>query len=79
MKTKDMTNSKNNVYSGGRIFKQSKRYVMTHPKNSWDMNYHLYDKVENIEYLIDIDDIGEYETDMCCEDLKDFSWRQYAI
>jgi hypothetical protein len=59
------------------------------PQNSWDMNYHLLDTENNIEYLIDIDNItndineedgGLYiETLLNLEDLDeilDYAWQE---
>lgn len=34
------------------------RYVLTKSQNTYDTNYHLIDTHVNIDYLVDIDDIG---------------------
>lgn len=49
----------------GQIAKSSDdRYRLTEPQNTWDMNYHLIDMHNGVEYLIDTDDIGfdDYES-----------------
>ena len=46
----------------GQIAKSSDdRYRLTEPQNTWDMNYHLIDMHDGIEYLIDTGDIGFYD------------------
>ena len=38
-------------------------YTLTKPKNCYDMNYHLYDKNERKEYLVDIDSVWISESE----------------
>lgn len=41
----------------------NKDYILYSPQNSWDMNYHLLDNKNKIEYLIDICDVTDNEDD----------------
>lgn len=52
------------VFHGGKVITDQKDFVLTYPLNTWDTNYHLYDTLNNIEYLIDIDDVGSDDSDM---------------
>lgn len=40
-----------------------KNYKLYGPQHSWDTNYHLLDNEKKIEYLIDIDDVTNDESD----------------
>ncbi len=42
---------------------KKENYTLYGPQNSWDMNYHLLDDDKKIEYLIDIRDVTNDETD----------------
>ena len=48
-------------YNGGEVIVSTKTHILTSPLNCWDMNYHLYDTVLGIEYLIDIDDVDSFD------------------
>lgn len=54
------------------------RYVLTKPQNTWDMNYHLIDTHNNIEYLVDIDDIGYNDYDTYSDDELDCIYIFYS-
>lgn len=43
---------------GELVRSSDERYVLTKPQNTWDTNYHLIDRHNNVEHLVDIDDIG---------------------
>ena len=47
----------------GQISKKD-GFILTSPKNSWDMNYHLIDFDNRIDYLIDIDDVFDTYEEM---------------
>lgn len=64
-------------------------YALIRPFNSWDMNYHLYDKNGN-DYLIDIDNVcndeeernlyggiswEELSTLQDIEHIKEYAWK----
>ena len=53
--------TKRTVYNGGRVITENEQMILTYPNNSWDTNYHAYDKDNRIEYLIDINDIADTE------------------
>ena len=42
----------------GHTINKTDRYTLTHPNNSWDMNYHLIDHETGVDYLIDIEDVA---------------------
>ena len=50
-------------FHGAVVIIECDGYILTKPSNTWDTNYHLYDTLNNIEYLIDIDDVGYDESD----------------
>lgn len=52
------------VFHGATVITERDGYILTKPLNTWDTNYHLYNTLNNIEYLIDIDDIGSNENDL---------------
>ena len=43
------------------IIAENEKYLLKHPLNSWDMNYHLIEKETGKDYLIDIDDVASDE------------------
>lgn len=43
-----------------KLINSKKGYKLYRPYNSWDMNYHLIDTLDQVDYLIDICDI--YDT-----------------
>ena len=71
------------------IIASNKEYCLQSPYNEWDINYHLLD-MNGVEYLIDIEDVGEnkeeqekYDLSLCFDDLKElrinslieYSWK----
>ena len=58
--------TKRTVYNGGRVITENEQVILTYPNNSWDTNYHAYDKDNRIEYLVDILDVVGTEEE--CED-----------
>lgn len=48
------------------------RYVLAKPRNTWDMNYRLYDKVDALVYLVDVDDM---DIDLGFDELKELAWK----
>ena len=77
------------VFHGASVIKDEGAYILTKPMNSWDTNYHLYDTLNNIEYLIDLDDVGSDVSDLeyCLilfndlleldlNDLIEYSWKE---
>ena len=78
------------AFYGALVIKDEGELILTKPLNSWDTNYHLYDTLNKIEYLIDLGDIGSDESDLehCAilfndlleldlNDLIDCSWKSY--
>lgn len=53
--------TKRTVYNGGKVITENEQVILTYPLNSWDTNYHAYDKDNRIEYLIDINDVVDNE------------------
>jgi len=53
--------TKRTVYNGGKVITENEQVILTQPRNSWDTNYHAYDKEAGIEYLIDINNIADTE------------------
>lgn len=51
-------------YYGGAVLGETEAYILTHPQNPWDMNYHLYNIYTGTEYLIDIGDVQDKEEDV---------------
>ena len=43
------------------IIAENEKYLLKHPLNSWDMNYHLIEKETGKDYLIDIGDVADNE------------------
>ena len=43
------------------IIAENEKYLLKHPLNSWDMNYHLIEKETGKDFLIDIDDVADNE------------------
>ena len=41
------------------IVEQKGNFILQKPLSSWDMNYHLWDKENKIDYLISIDDVAD--------------------
>lgn len=54
-----MNTEENKVFRGGNVIHEEESFILTKPKNTQDMNYHLYNLMERVEYLIDIDDLPE--------------------
>ena len=52
----------------GKIIYNNNSYTLTKPKNTQDMNYHLYDKQERKEYLIDIESVWKTADDFDNDD-----------
>lgn len=46
------------------------------PEHCYDMNYHLIDTADNLEYLIDIE---EMDKGLDLEDLKEIAWKSKQI
>lgn len=46
-------------YEGGKVIKEGERYILTGNRNTWDTNYHLVHKNTGVEYLLDIEDVGQ--------------------
>jgi len=42
-----------------RTIFRNENYRLVAPHNHWDMNYHLFEKSSDKEYLIDIEDIPD--------------------
>ena len=53
--------TKRTVYNGGKVITENEQVILTQPGNSWDTNYHAYDKDNRIEYLVDINDVVDTE------------------
>lgn len=53
--------TKRTVYNGGKVITENEQVILTQPHNSWDTNYHAYDKDNRIEYLVDINDVVDTE------------------
>lgn len=51
------------------VIKEKGNYVLSRPRNSWDMNYRLTNRYNGKEYLIDICDV--YEEDDIDEDFEE--------
>ena len=43
------------------IIAENEKYLLKHPLNSWDMNYHLIEKETGKDFLIDIGDVTDNE------------------
>ena len=52
------------LFHGAKIIRKSGGYILTYPLNTWDTNYHLYDTLNRIEYLIDLDEVGSDYSDL---------------
>ena len=78
------------VFHGAAVIRDEGAFILTKPMNSWDTNYHLYDTLNKIEYLIDIGDVGSDDSDMeyysilfndlielDLNDLIDYSWKEF--
>ena len=52
------------LFHGASVIIECDGYILTKPLNTWDTNYHLYDTLNNIEYLIDVDDVGSDDSDL---------------
>jgi hypothetical protein len=51
-------------------------HILTGIRNTWDTNYHLYDKTNEVEYLIDCDDVDDNLIQLeDIEELKLFAWK----
>lgn len=40
---------------------ENEKYLLKHPLNSWDMNYHLIEKETGKDFLVDIGDVADNE------------------
>ena len=38
---------------------ENEKYLLKHPLNSWDMNYHLIEKETGKDFLVDINDVAD--------------------
>lgn len=65
------------VFWGGYVIKEHGEMILTSNKNTWDTNYHLYDRDEEIEYLIDTSDLPEEIP--CLFELKDHAFKTYDM
>lgn len=72
-----MNAEENKVFRGGKIIQEEGNFILTKPKNTWDMNYHLYSLLERVEYLIDIDDLPEGNFKL--NELMDDSYAQHNM
>ena len=52
------------------IIAENEKYLLKHPLNSWDMNYHLIEKETGKDYLIDIGDVADNEQELEKYDLN---------
>lgn len=52
------------------IIAENEKYLLKHPLNSWDMNYHLIEKETWKDYLIDIDDVADNQQELEKYDLN---------
>ena len=43
------------------IIAENEKYLLKHPLNSWDMNYHLIEKETGKDFLVDIGDVADNE------------------
>ena len=43
------------------IIAENEKYLLRHPLNSWDMNYHLIEKETGKDFLVDIGDVADNE------------------
>ena len=44
-------------YNGGKVIAEKGNLILTRPRNSWDMNYHIHNTENDLEYLVDIGDV----------------------
>ena len=44
----------------------SGHFILKYPNNDWDTNYHLIDKKNGVEYLIDINDVCDTVDEQNC-------------
>lgn len=65
------------AFWGGVVVREEGNMVLTLPRNSWDMNYHLYDTHEDMEYLIDISDLPDATVPLL--ELKDLSFKKVTM
>ena len=78
------------VFHGATVITERDGYIITYPMNTWDTNYHLYDTLNKVEYLIDLDEVGSDYSDLeYCSilfndllelDLNyliDYSWKEF--
>lgn len=78
------------LFHGAVVIKDEGAYILTKPMNTWDTNYHLYDTLDKVEYLIDLDEVGSDENDLeyCSilfddlieldlNDLIEYSWKEF--
>ena len=52
------------------IIAENEKYLLKHPLNSWDMNYHLIEKETGKDFLIDIGDVADNEQELEKYDLN---------
>ena len=52
------------IYKGGEVINETDSYVLTLPKNNWDMNYHLHEKESGKDFLVDIGDVQDTEEEV---------------
>lgn len=52
------------------IIAENEKYLLKHPLNSWDMNYHLIEKETGKDFLVDIGDVADNEQELEKYDLN---------
>lgn len=70
-------------FRDGKILEQNDRFILTSNCHVYDTNFHLFDCLENLEYLIDSSDLHDFLEDgglqsvegVLFEDLKELSWK----
>lgn len=62
------------------IIAKNERYILFKPGNTWDMNFKLYDKEDDITFLIDIEDVSlqgiHLSNDLSnIDEIKEIAWK----
>jgi len=59
------------------VIKTKDNYMLLYPLNSSDMNYHLIDTENELDYLIDIDDVYEESEIDDPEEFSGLHWESF--